>query len=99
VSDSNRYPFSDEIPGLLQSHLDHLTRSAISIDVIRERGYRSVLGKKAFADLGFSKAQQRYTGILIPLHGVDGTIVGYQYRPGHPRVDARYRKGVTDNEN
>ena len=91
MSVSINHPFSDEIPDLLQSHFDHLAGSAISIDVIKERGYRSVLGKKALADTGFSKAQQRHTGILIPLHGVDGTIVGYQYRPDHPRIGARDR--------
>ncbi|MFC1951812.1 DUF3854 domain-containing protein [Chloroflexota bacterium] len=91
MSTSINHPFSDEIHDLLQSHFEHLTSSAISIDVIMERGYRSVLGKKALIDTGFSKAQQRYIGILIPLHGVDGTIVGYQYRPDHPRIDARDR--------
>ena len=97
VSASINHPFSDEIPGLLQDHLDHLTGSAISIDVIRERGYRSVLGKKALADIGFSKTQRRYTGMLIPLHGVDATIVGHQYRPDHPRVDARDRRVKYEN--
>ena len=93
------HPFSDEIPGFLQSHLNHLARPTISIDVIKERGYWSVLGKKALADSGFFKAQQRYTDILIPLHGVDGEIVSYQYRPDHPRFDTRDRKGVVDNGN
>ena len=72
---SNR--FSDEFPQLLEKHLDHLKASAICIDVIRERGYESVLDKKRLADLGFNKAQQQHTpGILIPLWGVDGQIVG-----------------------
>ena len=98
MSDSINHPFSDEIPGLLQSHLEHLAGSAISVDVIRERGYRSVLGKKTLADIGFSKARQRYIGILIPLHEVDGTIADDQYRQDHPRIDARDEKGVTGNE-
>jgi hypothetical protein len=34
--------FSPEYPGLLVRHVDHLLRSAISPDVIRERGYVSV---------------------------------------------------------
>ena len=89
MNTSINHPFSTEISDLFQSHLDHLASSAISIDVIRERGYRSVLGKKVLSDTGFSKAQQRPIGILIPLHGVDGTIVGYQYRPDHPRIGAR----------
>ncbi len=49
-------PFSGECPNLLQHHLDHLRASGISDDVIRQRGYESVLGKKRLADLGFSSA-------------------------------------------
>jgi len=69
--------------------LGHLQASAISIDVIRERGYKSVLGKTALKEAGFSKAQRRVPGILIPLHGVDGSIIGHQYRPDHPREDTK----------
>lgn len=82
-------PFSAEIPRLLQVHLEHLTSSAISIDVIQERGYSSVLGKTALRDAGFSKSQQRAPGILIPLHGVDGSVIGHQYRPDKPREDTK----------
>jgi len=81
--------FSKEIPELGQSHLDHLKASAISIEIIRERGYRSVLGKQELKEVGFSKAQQRRLGILIPLHGVDGSVVGHQYRPDTPRKNAK----------
>lgn len=84
-------PFSDEIRELLKTHFEHLTSSAISIDVIRERGYRTIMGKKSLADCGFSKTQQLYPGILIPLHGVGGDIVGYQYLPDQPRIGARER--------
>jgi hypothetical protein len=79
-------PFSNEVPELLQSHLDHLKVSAISVEVIKERGYESILGRKRLADLGFSKAQWLIPGIVIPIHGVDGTVVGYQYRTDHPRI-------------
>ena len=79
-------PFSVECPNLLQHHLDHLRASGISDEVIKERGYESVLGKKRLADLGFSSAQQRTSGILIPLHGTDGSQAGYQYRPDNPRM-------------
>lgn len=94
ASSSSKYPFSDEVPELLQKHLDHLKASAISIEVIRERGYRSVLGKKPLKDAGFSKAQQRAPGILIPLHGVDGSVIGHQYRPDHPRKDAKRERTI-----
>jgi hypothetical protein len=70
----------------LQHHLDHLRASGISDEVIKERGYESVLGKKRLADLGFSSAQQRPTGILIPLYAPDSSPAGYQYRPDNPRM-------------
>ena len=82
-------PFSSKVPGLLVAHLEHLRSSAISIEVIRERGYRSLLGKHDLKELAFSKAQHRCPGILIPLHGVDGTVVGHQYRPDNPRHGAK----------
>jgi len=83
--------FSTEVPELLQSHLEHLKSSAISIEIIKERGYRSVYGSgPELVELGFSaKQRRRPAGILIPLHGVDGEIVGYQYRPDNPREEKR----------
>ena len=81
--------FSKEVPELLQAHLDHLKASAISVEVIKARGYVSALGKAALREAGFSKAQQRTPGILIPLHGVSGPVVGHQYRPDHPRKNAK----------
>jgi hypothetical protein len=84
--------FSTEAAGLLQEHFEHLhTGSGISVGVIRERGYRSILGKAELEKLGFSPSQQRIPGILVPLWGVDGEVVGYQYRPDHPRSDQRNR--------
>lgn len=84
-------PFAPEIRDLLQKHYDHLINSAISVEVIKERGYVSVLGKTPLKNAGFSSSQQRAPGILIPLHGVDGSIAGYQYRPDHPRTGAKDR--------
>ena len=84
--------FSKEVPELLGGHFSHLhTGSGISVEVILERGYKSLLGKSELKKLGFTPAQQRTPGILIPLWGVDGKQIGYQYRPDNPRVDARGR--------
>ncbi|MCF7634605.1 MAG: DNA primase [Dehalococcoides mccartyi] len=84
--------FSEAVPQLLAEHLTHLSEgSGISLDVIKERGYRSILGKDELAKAGFTSSQQRTTGILIPLWGVDGGQVGYQYRPDNPRSDSRQR--------
>jgi hypothetical protein len=82
--------FSEAIPQLLTEHLNHLSEgSGINTDVIKERGYRSLLGKAELEKLGFTPAQQRSPGILIPLWSVDGKEAGYQFRPDHPRTNNR----------
>ncbi len=84
--------FSKEAPELLEAHYSHLRAgSGISAEVILERGYKSLLGKSELDKLGFAPAQQRTPGILIPLWGVDGKKIGYQYRPDRPRLDRRGR--------
>jgi len=84
--------FSDSIPELLSNHLRHLQEdSGLSLEVIRERGYRSLLGRSELEKLGFAKTQQRTPGILIPLWGVDGKQAGYQYRPDNPRLSQKGR--------
>ena len=87
---SSNAPFSEDIPGLLQSHLDLLKESGISPEVIKQRGYESVLGHKRLSDLGFGRQQCRTPGLLIPLLGVDGTgIVDYQFRSDRPRLNKK----------
>jgi len=58
----------------------------ISPEVIEARGYRTVTSKNDLYELGFTKAQQRAPGLLIPLHAPDGTSAGNQYRPDVPRT-------------
>jgi hypothetical protein len=62
----------------------HIQRG-IASDVIEERGYESVLGKMRLVDLGFSKAQCLIPGIAIPISGIGGSVVNYQYCPDRPR--------------
>jgi len=82
--------FSDSAPELLESHFSNLhDGSGINPEVILERGYKTVMGKAELSSLGFSSAQQRTPGILIPLWTVDGTHAGYQYRPDHPRFNQK----------
>jgi len=84
--------FSEAVNDLLVTHFQHLSEgSGISIDVIRERGYRSILGKSELEKLGFSPSQQRAPGILVPLWSVDGKEAGFQFRPDHPRTASRGR--------
>jgi len=90
---SNEPVLSMEIPELLQTHFNHLHQgSGISMEVIEERGYKSVLAEVELIKLGFAKSQYRKLGILIPLWGVDGQKIGYTYRPDNPREDSRSRK-------
>jgi len=85
-----RSVFSEALPDLLTDHFRHLSEgSSISVDVIKERGYRSMLGKSELEKLGFTSAQRRAPGILIPLWSVDGKEAGFQFRPDHPRTSSR----------
>jgi hypothetical protein len=82
--------FSDLAPELLENHFSHLHNgSGISPEVILERRYKTIMGKAQLESLGFSKAQQRTPGVLIPLWTVDGKQVGYQYRPDNPRFSQK----------
>src|SRR4030066_1976145 len=88
--------FSEAVPELLTDHYRHLGEgSGISVDVIRERGYRSLLGKSELEKLGYTPAQQRAPGILIPLWSVDGKEAGFQFRPDHPRTSSRTKPART----
>ena len=83
---------SEAVPTLLPEHLRHLHEgSGIGIDVIKERGYRTVQAKDELEKFGFVSSQRRAPGILIPLWGIDGGQAGYQYRPDNPRSDSRQR--------
>lgn len=83
--------FSKEVPQLSQAHFDHLLSSSISVEVIKQRGYKSINDKAELGKLGFTGYQQRVPGILIPQYAPDGTPIGPQYRPDNPRVGKRNR--------
>jgi hypothetical protein len=75
---------------LVPEHLAQLSRgSGISLDVIRERGYRSIIPPGGFAELkphGFSRAQGgNLPGLLLPLWTTDGQNGMMVYRPDTPR--------------
>jgi hypothetical protein len=67
--------------------------SGISDEVIQARGYRTVTGPKQLEALGFSPAQRRVPGLLLPLWTTDGHNSLYVYRPDNPRVLEEKRKG------
>ncbi len=74
------------LPGLSQQHYQMLKASVISDEVIKERGYRTITNEKDLSALGFSPAQERAPGLLLPLHSTDGQTPLYVYRPDNPRV-------------
>src|SRR5258706_817347 len=80
-------------------HAALLKKSAISPEVARARGYVSVDTGTRLEPAGFAKSQRRNVpGLLIPLHGADGTGVRlHQYRPDSPRIgkDGKPRKYET----
>jgi len=74
---------------LSDAHSQHLLQSGISQDVIRERGYKTVVDAAELERLGFINAQCRVPGILIPLYAPDDTAAGFQFRPDGPRINNR----------
>lgn len=73
-------------------HLDALHNSAISDDVIAARGYRTITEAQDLESFGFTLAQRRAPGLLLPLYGTDGRNGHYVYRPDNPRVIEDKRK-------
>lgn len=82
---------------LFPQHAALLKASAISPEVSRARGYVSVDTKTRLDPAGFAKSQREVPGLLIPLHGTDGTVRLHQYRPDNPRIgpDGKARKYET----
>src|SRR5215204_1222431 len=72
---------------LLPQHQELLRGSAISPEVADARGYVSVTEQSRLKAAGFSNAQSgNVPGLLIPVHGVTGDVVGHEYRPDTSRV-------------
>ncbi len=72
---------------LSENHLKMLSiESGISDQMIKERGYRTITSEGDLVQFGFSPAQRRVPGLLIPLHTTDGKIGLHVYRPDNPRT-------------
>jgi hypothetical protein len=63
-----------------------LEESAISQEIVRERGYRTVQTKAELERLGFAGSQRNPPGLLIPIYAPHGEITNYQFRPDRPRI-------------
>lgn len=59
--------------------------STISEQLVADRGYFTATTPEELAALGFAPQQLLVPSLVIPQHGVDGDIVGYQHRPDAPR--------------
>ena len=68
-----------------QQHLDMLAKSGITAELAELRGYETIRDPRRLAALGYPKAAQRTSGLLIPQHTARGDVWGYAYRPDHPR--------------
>lgn len=66
--------------------------SCIAPEVALARGYRTLTAadQSDLEELGFQRylteRDDAYPGLLIPMHGADGTVRGYQYKPAVPRT-------------
>src|SRR5678816_2264681 len=68
--------------------------SAVDVDVAAGRGYRTLTGtgedRDLLESLGFKPyvwdRDGAYPGLLIPMHGMDGSVRGHQFKPANPRM-------------
>ena len=92
-SQANTEGVSSPNGSLLPEHREKLESSGVSDEVVQARGYRSITDRAELDALRFAPRLSPAPGLLIPLHGVDGLVVGHQYRPDTPSVD---EKGKTN---
>lgn len=78
---------SNQNLSLSENHLKMLSKeSGISNQMIQERGYCTITSEGDLVQFGFSPAQRRVPGLLIPLHTTDGKVGLHVYRPDNPRT-------------
>ncbi len=91
---SSLYLSSTCVSSLSSKHQAMLhDESGISEEVIAARGYRTITDPNELKEYGFSRAQQRAPGLLLPLWAVDGHNSLFVYRPDNPRVIENKKKG------
>ncbi len=64
-----------------------LEESAIAPEVVEARGYRTIRKKVELERLGFGRNRCSVPGLLMPICGLAGDAVLYQYRPDVPRIN------------
>jgi hypothetical protein len=83
---------SDYGIALFPQHQKLLRASAISPEVARQRNYQSVDTKTRLESIDIPKAHRLVPGLLLPVYGpesTNGEAATWQYRPDHPRIDAK----------
>jgi hypothetical protein len=82
---------------LSPEHLKMLRdESGIADEHILRRGYRTITSSSDLAALGFDAKQARHVpGLLLPVHGTDGTKPLHLYRPNNPRI-IQPKRGSSD---
>ena len=83
------------LPNLLSQHSKMLRdESAITDEVIIQRGYRSIADRQELLNLGFADWQVNVPSLLVPIHRPNGTNSIYQHRPDEPRIKKKDGKPV-----
>jgi len=71
---------------LSPGHTAMLAASAISPEVVAQRGYSTITHKAELKDLGFGETQCLVPTLLMPIWGIGGEIALYHHRPDTPRI-------------
>jgi hypothetical protein len=80
-------PHNGTHPNLRPHHYEMLRASAISDEIITQRGYRSIDDPALLAQYGFSQAQRRLgSGLYIPMYTTTGEEIPGQFRSDNPRT-------------
>jgi hypothetical protein len=83
---NNSTDSAEPVTDLLPQHAQMLKASAIRLDVIAARGYRSVGTKAELRRLEFAETQRLVPALLIPIHSVNGGVALHHHRPDQPRI-------------
>ncbi|MBA5846258.1 DUF3631 domain-containing protein [Gordonia amicalis] len=84
--DLSGYQAPASVDTLSAEHRDMLAASGVTPEYAELRGYFTV-GDKQWLDRANIARPGRVTpGLMIPMHAIDGSVWGYQYRPDKPRL-------------
>ncbi|MEE9392630.1 MAG: DUF3854 domain-containing protein [Planctomycetota bacterium] len=82
---TGKTPTATRMAYLADNHRQLIDESAVSEAILAQRGYWTATKKSQLSELGFGRSQQRTPALVIPIHGVHGSVVLHQIRPDSPR--------------